>query len=64
MAILERMLKQQLVPQDWAEFGSLLSVVKQSDPEFLIPRTQATSQYSYYSYNSYSRNSYNGFTIP
>jgi hypothetical protein len=65
LTTLEGFQRQNLLPgQQWLDFKSLLSIVHDRDPEFLIP-PRASQNYYYYNYryetNYYGTDQYSGF---
>lgn len=68
LTLLENNLKKGQLRSEWVDFNSLLTLVRESNLEFLISRTRPIPTYYSYGYNgygqSYSNNrkpSYNGF---
>lgn len=65
MTLFQNKLKNGQMTADWQDFSSLLTLVKESNLEFIISRTQPYSNYysSYYNsrYEYYGHNTYSGF---
>ncbi len=68
LTLLEDSLKKSQLPGDWVDFDSLLTLVHESNQEFLISRTRPTPTYYSYGYSSYNggyannkKPIYNGF---